>query len=177
MKTKRIVLDALLAALALSLFLVEAQIPSPVPVPGVRLGLANLVTVAALFLLSPADAAAILFVRVLLGAVFGGNMMALLYSAVGGTLCFFAMWALRRVIREGQIWACSAVGAIAHNCGQMIVAVAVTRTPTLAVYLPVLLVSGILAGIFTGLVAQFLVRRMGPVLEKRGLRTYPKRKE
>ena len=166
MKAKRIVLDALLAAIALSLFLVEAQIPSPVPIPGVKLGLANVVTVAALFLLTPADAFAILFVRVLLGAVFGGNMMALLYSAVGGLLCFLVMLCLRKAVTAKQIWACSAVGAIAHNCGQMAVAVAVTRTGALVVYLPVLLVSGILAGIFTGLAAQFLIRRAGPLFGK-----------
>lgn len=164
MKTKRVVLNALFTAIALTLFLVELQIPSVVPIPGVKLGLANVVTVVALYLLSPADALAILFVRILLGAVFGGNMMALWYSAVGGALCYLAMFFLRKIVTERQIWALSAVGAIAHNVGQMAVALAVTQTKELLVYLPVLLISGTLAGIFTGLAAQFLIGRIKPIL-------------
>ena len=168
MRTKRIAFDALLAAIALTLFLVELQIPSPVPIPGVKLGLANIITVVALFLLSPVDALAVLFVRVLLGAVFGGNFMALFYSAAGGILCYLVMLLMRNFVTEKQIWVCSVMGAIAHNIGQMAVALIVTQTFALIVYLPVLMVSGILAGLFTGLAAQFLTHRAKPLLARRG---------
>lgn len=166
MKPKRLVFDALLAAVALTLFIVELQIPAPVPIPGVKLGLANIVTVMALFLLTPLDAFAILCVRILLGSFFAGNFMALLYSAVGGALCFAVMLGMRKIVSARQVWVCSVVGAIAHNVGQMAVALAVTQTKELIVYLPVLLVSGILAGLFTGLAAQFLIDRTKPILPK-----------
>ena len=91
----------------------------------------------------------------------------MLYSAVGGILCYLVMLAIRRALMPKQIWVCSVLGAIAHNCGQMAVAVVVTRTSGLLVYLPVLLVSGILAGVFTGIVAQLLVGRLTPVLSKK----------
>ena len=75
-----------------------------------------------------------------------------------------AMLPLRRILTEHQIWVCSVAGAIAHNIGQILVAMAITRTPALIVYLPVLLVSGILTGLFTGLCAQFLTGRLKKVL-------------
>ncbi len=152
---------ALLTAIALTIFVLEAQIPAPVPVAGVKLGLANIVTVYALFTLSPWDALAILLVRVLLGCLCTGQVTAILYSLAGGLLCFFAMLPLRRMLTRRQIWFCSAVGAIFHNIGQIVVAILLTGTPSLIVYLPVLLLSGIITGLFTGFAAQALVNRLG----------------
>lgn len=87
MKTKKMTLLALLAAIALTIFMIEAQIPSPVPIPGVKLGLANIVTVFTVFVLGPKEGAAVLAVRVFLGAVFAGNFSTILYSAARGRLC------------------------------------------------------------------------------------------
>ena len=157
---------ALLTAVALIIFMVEAQIPNPVPIPGVKLGLANIVTVYAVFALGPPQALMILFCRVFLGAVFSGQMMTLLYSLGGGLLCWCAMTALRRLVTGKQIWVCSVFGAVCHNIGQIAVAAAVTRTPALIAYLPVLMVSGILTGAFTGVAAQALLSH----LDKLGLR-------
>ena len=84
MKTKKMTLLALLTAIALTIFMLEAQIPSPVPIPGVKLGLANIVTVFTVFVLGPKEGAAVLAVRVFLGAVFAGNFSTILYSAAGG---------------------------------------------------------------------------------------------
>lgn len=86
MKVKTMTRMALLSAIALTIFWVEAQIPMPIPVPGVKLGLANVVTVYAVFSLGAWEAGGILLVRVLLGSLFSGQMMSLLYSAVGGVL-------------------------------------------------------------------------------------------
>lgn len=160
MKTRHLTRCALLSAIALTIFMVEAQIPAPIPVPGVKLGLANIVTVYAVFALGGWEAAAILAVRVILGSIFSGQMMALMYSAAGGTLALLLTLALRRVLTEKQIWLAGAFGAIAHNIGQIAVAIAVTRTPGLIAYLPILMISGILAGLFTGAAAQALVNRM-----------------
>ena len=151
---------ALLTAVALTIFVAEAQIPPIVPVPGVKLGLANIVTVYAMFRLGPWEALAILLARILLGSLFAGQMMSLLFSLAGGLLCYAVMLLLRRILTVRQIWVCGAIGAVCHNIGQIFVAAAVSRTLSVAVYLPVLMLSGIVTGTFTGLCAQFAVDRM-----------------
>ena len=160
MKAKKLTRMAQLTAIALILFLVEAQLPPLAPIPGIKLGLANVITVYAMFVLSPGDTLLILLCRVFLGSVFSGQMMNLFYSLGGGLLCWLAMLVLRRVVSRRQIWVCSVIGAMCHNIGQILVAIWMTRTPSLIVYLPVLLVSGILTGLFTGLVAQFVLQRL-----------------
>ena len=90
MKTKRLTQTALLTAIALTIFMAEAQLPPVIPIPGVKLGLANIVTVFALFTLGPVDALAILLVRVLLGSMFAGQLMTLFYSLGGGLLAYCA---------------------------------------------------------------------------------------
>ena len=160
MKVKKLVLMALLTAMALIIFTVEAQIPNPVPIPGVKLGLANIITVYAMFTLGPVPTLMILICRVFLGSVFAGQMMTLFYSLGGGLLCYGSMLIMRKFVTLRQIWVCSAVGAVFHNIGQILVAILITHTPGLIVYLPLLLVSGIIAGILTGLSAQFIVQRL-----------------
>ena len=160
MKTKRLTRDAMLAGAALIIFIVEAQLPPLTSIPGIKMGLANIITVYAVFALGPADAALILAARVLLGAMFAGGLSALMYSAAGGLACLLVMLALRRALSMKQIWVASVIGAAAHNAGQIAVAVAVTGTVGLAAYLPVLLMSGMIAGLFTGLCAQALINRM-----------------
>ena len=168
MKTKRLTRAALLTAIALTIFMVEAQLPALAPIPGIKLGLANIVTVYAMFLLGPADTLAILLCRVFLGSLFAGQLMTMLYSLGGGLACYAVMLLLRRLLTRKQIWVCGILGAIAHNIGQICVAIAVTRTSGLLYYLPVLMVSGILTGCFTGLCAQFLVGRMERIGKKAG---------
>ena len=158
--TKRITRAALLTGLALIIFVLEAQLPPLVPVPGVKLGLANIITVYAMFRLGPKDTLAILLARIFLGSVFAGAVSAMLFSLSGGLLCYLAMLPLRRILTDGQIWVCGVIGAMCHNAGQLLAAIAVYRTPGLAVYLPVLLLSGIAAGLLTGLSAQLVVRRL-----------------
>ena len=160
MDTKRLTRGAVLTAAALALFIVELQIPAPVPIPGVKLGLANIVTVYAMFALGPRDTGLILLTRILLGSLFAGQLMSLLYSLMGGILCYLTMLLLRRIVTEKQIWAASVFGAIAHNVGQITAAILVTKTPQLIVYLPVLMISGVIAGLFTGICAQLVVNKL-----------------
>lgn len=161
MKTKRIALLGLLTAIALTIFMVEAQIPAVIPIPGVKLGLSNIVTVFAVFTLGPWDGVAVLACRIFLGAVFAGNFSTILYSAAGGFLSILVTMGLRKVLKENQIWAAGCLGAIAHSVGQMIAAIAITRTPGLLVYLPVLVIISIFTGLFTGFCAQLLIKRGG----------------
>lgn len=159
MKTRKLTTMALLSAIALTIFIVEAQIPALVPIPGVKLGLSNIVTVYAVYALGAKEGAAILFVRIFLGAVFSGNFGTIFYSAAGGALAILATIGLKFVLRENQLWIAGILGAIAHSIGQMIVAVWLTGTPSLLIYLPVLILCSIITGLFTGLCAQILVKR------------------
>lgn len=159
MKTKRLTFCALLTAIALTIFMVEAQLPPVVPVPGVKLGLANIVTVYAMFALGPADTLLILISRIILGSLFAGGST-FLYSLAGGVLCYLSMLLLRKILTLKQLWVCGAIGAIFHNIGQMAVAIAIVKTPQLIVYLPLLLVTGVIAGTFTGFAAQFILERL-----------------
>ena len=140
--------------------MVEAQIPVPIPIPGVKLGLANIVTVYAVFVLGPWDALSILVVRVFLGAVVSGQMMTLFYSLGGGLLCWAVLVLLRRLFTKRQIWLCSPVSAIFHNLGQLLVAAALMGTWVVMAYLPYLVIAGAASGLFTGLCAQFLIGRL-----------------
>ena len=161
MKTKRIALLGLLTAIALTIFMIEAQIPAVIPIPGVKLGLSNIVTVFTVFTLGPWAGVAVLACRIFLGAVFAGNFSTILYSAAGGFLSILVTMGLRKVLKENQIWAAGCLGAIAHSVGQMIAAIAITRTPGLLIYLPVLVIISIFTGLFTGFCAQLLIKRGG----------------
>lgn len=150
---------ACLSAIALTIFMIEAQIPALVPIPGIKLGLANIVTVFAVFVLGPREAASVLFVRIFLGAVFAGNFSTIFYSAAGGTCAILTTIILRKFLKNDQLWVAGCLGAISHSIGQMAMAILLTGTPGLAVYLPVMIAVSILTGTFTGFCAQFLVKR------------------
>lgn len=160
MKLKRLTRLALLTAIALTIFLVELQIPSPVPIPGVKLGLSNIVTLYCVFAYGPWSALAVLICRVLLGALCSGRIMALAYSLAGGLLSWALSCGMRRIVTEKQLWIVSILGGLAHNTGQMLAAAAIAGTRALWVYYPVLCLTGMAAGAFTGLCAQFLLARM-----------------
>lgn len=159
MKAKKLTSMALLTAIALTIFMIEAQIPAVVPLPGVKLGLANIITVYAVFVLGPREAAAILAGRIFLGAVFAGNFSTIFYSAAGGTCAIVMTILLRKLLTPKQLWVAGCLGAIAHSVGQVTMAVVITGTPSIAIYLPVLIAISIVTGFFTGLCAQFLVNR------------------
>ena len=159
MKTKKLTLLALLSAIALTIFMVEAQIPPLLPIPGVKLGLANIVTVFAVFALGAKDGAAVLFVRIFLGAVFAGNFSTIFYSAAGGICAIGVTILLKKILTKKQLWVAGICGAIAHSLGQMAMAITLTATPGLILYLPVMIAISIVTGAFTGLCAQFLVNR------------------
>ncbi len=161
MKTGKTVQLALLTALALIIFVVELQIPNPFPIPGVKLGLANIITVYAVYHYRAREVFLVVLIRILLGAVFSGNMAAMLYSLAGGMLCLVGMLPLKRLLSEKYLWVLSVLGAVFHNIGQIAAACLIAGWGVLA-YLPFLLVSGCLAGAFTGVCAQLVVRRIAP---------------
>ena len=158
MQTKRLTLLAMYTAIALALSVIETLLPVPTPVPGVRLGLANVVTLAALLFFSKKEAGMILFARITLGSFFTGGLSTWLFSAAGGLLAFPVMAFTLKFLPKNQIWVTSVLGALAHNAAQLTVAALYMRTPAIFAYSPVLIISAILTGIFTGLTAQHLLR-------------------
>ena len=158
MKTKQLTTGAILAALALALSYVEGLFPLPVPLPGFKLGLANNVTLFALYTLGAPSALAILLVRVLLGAMFAGNASALIYSLLGGFAAMAVMIALSRFPKL-SVYGVSVGGAAAHNIGQVAAAMLTLGNAAPTAYLPVLLVVAVFSGALTGLVCSMLLGR------------------
>ena len=155
MKVKRLCILALLAAIALSVWAAEALIPPVVPLPGVRLGLANSVLLLALYLYDRRSAVLVLAVRLSLVAALSGTLMSFLYSLAGGLFALGVLALLRDRVREKQAWMLSAYAAVAHNLGQLLAARLILGTPGLWCYLPVLILSGLVTGSFTGLCTRF----------------------
>ena len=156
---KQLTLCAVLTALALALSYMESMFPLPllIPLPGIKLGLANIVTVFALCTLGTSQAFLILIARCFLGSLFAGNLNALLFSIMGGLLAL-ALEALLLRIRALSRFGVSMGGAAAHNCGQVLAAMISLGTVTPLAYLPVLLCTGLLTGALTGLIISLLLR-------------------
>lgn len=159
-KTKRLCYMAVLTAIALTIFVIEAQIPALAPVPGMKLGLANIITVYAMFRLGPRDTLLILIARIILGNLFAGSVSAMLYSLAGGMMCYLVMLVLRKILTENQIWVASIAGSMAHNVGQVLVAMIMASNWRMIYYLPILLAVSIPTGAFTGICAQLLNKRL-----------------
>ena len=159
MKTKRLTELSLLTAAALIAFIIEMRLPD-IRIPGVKLGLANIFTVYAVYRFSGKEVFLLLVTRIVLGSLFSSNLSAIIYSLAGGMLCLCGILLLRKIISESYLWLCSIFGAILHNTGQIGAAVLMTGTPAVLAYYPYLLVSGCIAGLFTGLCAQFVVKRL-----------------
>lgn len=156
---KRVARFALLTALALALSWVESLIPLSLAVPGIKMGLPNIAVVFALYRLRAREAAGIALLRVTLAALLFGNLFSLAYSAAGAALSLPLMILLKRGGRFG-LAAVSVAGAVAHNAGQLAVAVVALETGRLVFYLPALIVSGVVAGFCVGLLSALLVKRV-----------------
>ena len=155
--TKQLTLCALLTAMALALSYLENLFPLAlaIPVPGVKLGLANIVTIFALYALGAGQALLILTARCLLGSLFAGNMNALLFSLLGG-LCATGTMILLSRLPGLSVYGVSLGGAAAHNCGQIAAAVLTLGSGAPLYYLPVLLAVSLLTGGLTGLASACL---------------------
>lgn len=161
MDVKRLTRCAVLTALALALSVAEGLVPLTIlfPLPGLRLGLANLVTVYVLVTMGGGEALLILLARCFLGALLGGNLSSLAFSLTGGLLAFTLEWLFLKWKPLSLFGVCMA-GAAAHNTGQILAAMTLMRTAAPLVYLPPLLLASILTGAFTGWVTVLLVKRL-----------------
>lgn len=157
-KTKKLALMAVLTAIALTIFMIENQLPSPVPIPGIKLGLANIITLTAMAILGRKEAGAILAARIIMGAIFAGSPSTFIYSAAGGILAYIVMCVTIGLFKENQLWIVSALAAIAHNAGQLGACALIVKTPGIFAYAPILAASGVITGVFTGFAAIYLIR-------------------
>lgn len=164
-QTQKNVYIALLAAQATIISLLERVLPNLFAfAPGAKLGLANIVTMLAIFTLSNKDSFKVVTIRVFLSALLGGTFSMFIYSFVGSYLSFFAMILVKRlgpnVVSFVGISAC---GGIIFNLGQLIVASSIAGSFSIMLYLPVLSVAGIAAGIVVGLIANFLMGNVASI--------------
>lgn len=156
MNTRKLTMTAMLAACALVVFILEAQLPPIVPIPGIKPGLANVMTLIAFAVLGKREALGVLLTRIVLGSIFTGNLMSMAFSVIGGVFAYGGMLLIMRIIKNPV--AVSIVGAIAHNIGQIFTAMLFTKTPQLLYYCPLLMMSAILTGLFTGVIAAGVIR-------------------
>lgn len=157
--TRRLTMSAMFATLALIFTYVEVLIPFSIGIPGVKLGLANLVILIALYEMGFRYAMAINLLRICLSGLLFSGIFAMFYSLAGGIISLCVMWALKRTKLFSMVGV-SMAGGVAHNFGQVIVAAIVVENVRMFLYFPVLLVSGIAAGIGIGVIAYVLDRRL-----------------
>lgn len=160
METRKVVHMGMLIALAMVLSFIESQIPAFVAVPGMKLGLANIAIVFALYSLGFREALGVSLIRVVLSAILFGSVVSGLYSAAGAILSLLGMALLRKSGFFGTVGV-SVSGAVLHNLGQIGIACFILRTQALVYYLPFLILSAVLSGVVIGIISAVLVERLG----------------
>ena len=158
MSTRKLTTLGLYTALSLAIFLLESLLPPLLPLPGIKLGLANIVTLILLRRSSLRDTFLVVLARILLSSFFYSQAIRLLYSLLGGLLSLLIMYLLNRLLKAHLLYLTSIFGGISHNLGQIIAACLSTSSLFPLSYLPFLLLSGILTGLFTGLCAHFALK-------------------
>jgi heptaprenyl diphosphate synthase len=154
---RKMTLVSILVAQALVLHIIERMIPVPFLTPGAKLGLANIITVISLYLLTLKDSFLVVIVRVVLATLLGGNLSGFFYSITGGLLSLFAMYGIKKIGGENiSIIGVSVVGSFFHNLGQVIVAAFIINNVIIISYLPILMLAGVGTGIFVGITGNFL---------------------
>ena len=157
-KVQTVALYGLMVALAFVFSYFESLIPFNFGIPGVKIGLANLVVVVALYIMKPSQAFSISLIRIFLTSLTFGNItVSLPYSLCGGVLSFVVMWLAKKT--KLSVIGVSMLGGICHNIGQIIVAALIMETPNIAYWLPVLLVAGLLTGLLLGIGSKIVIDR------------------
>ena len=163
---QKMVVLAMFSTVALTIFVIESMLPPLAPIQGVKLGLANVITLILLLCFNERDAFLVLLVRIILGSICAGQMMSFMYSLCGGLLCFLTMSLINRLLRKQYIFITSVFGAIVHNIGQLGVAIVMTGSLSILLYLPVMMISAVLTGLFTGFCAWFTAPGLKKYLKK-----------
>lgn len=158
--TKKLVTLALLTTIALTIFVIESAIPALVPIPGIKLGLANIVTLFVIKRYGARSASLVLVSRIILATIFTGQAVSFLYSICGGFFCLVTMTLVLKFLHNRGVVITSIFGAIAHNLGQIFVAYVILKMTGILLYIPFLMISAVITGTFTGLVVFFFDQKM-----------------
>lgn len=158
-RTKKLALSALFAALAMIFSYVEALIPMPVPVPGIKLGIANLVIVMVIYKLGFRYALSINCIRIIISGLLFSGVFGMIYSFAGGILSITIMYLLHRTKLFSMV-GISMAGGVMHNLGQLFTACILMSTTSLMSYFPVLMFSGLFSGIIIGILAHITYNRL-----------------
>lgn len=167
MKTQKLTLISMFTAIALTIFVVEAYLPPLAPIPGIKLGLANIITLILLATLGGKEAFTVMFLRIALGSIFTGGVMSCMYSFSGGIVCFVLMYFALKILKIDKLPVVSVIGAIGHNVGQIFVAVIITKSLQIIWYLPILMISGFITGAFTGMLAKCTLKHSDWFIKKK----------
>ena len=158
MKTKKVAMLGLTIALAMIMSYIEALVPLSVAVPGIKMGLANIVIIFVLYKIGTKEAILVSLIRVILVSLLFSNVMAMAYSIAGAVLSLSVMWALKKTDKFSFVGV-SIAGGIMHNVGQIIMAVILLGTEQIALYLPVLIITGTATGVVIGIVSGLVINR------------------
>ncbi|MBQ2899064.1 MAG: Gx transporter family protein [Oscillospiraceae bacterium] len=158
MKTKKVAMLGLTIALAMIMSYIEALVPLSFAVPGIKMGLANIVIIFVLYKIGTKEAILVSLIRVILVSLLFSNVMAMSYSIAGAVLSLLVMWVLKKTDKFSVIGV-SIAGGIMHNVGQIIMAVILLGTEQIALYLPVLIITGTATGVVIGIVAGLVINR------------------
>ena len=157
--SKRIAVCGVLTALALIFSYIEALIPIPIGIPGVKLGIANIAIIAVIYIIGDAEAIIVDFLRIVLTGILFGNFYSFMFSLIGGMLSVILMILAKKVKKLSMVGV-SMIGGVAHNVGQIVAAVFLMDNVAIAYYLPVLIVVGVVTGIVIGYVGQLVTKRV-----------------
>ena len=158
--SRKIAYGAMLVALAMIFSYVESLIPISIGIPGIKLGIANLVTVMGIYFLKSADVFIVVVMRIVLVGFMFGNGVSIIYSLAGGILSFAVMLLIKKTDKFSVI-SVSVVGGITHNIGQITIAAILLKSTAVIYYLPVLMIAGTITGLLIGIVAEKVFLAVG----------------
>ena len=157
--SKRVAICGVLTALAMIFSYIEALIPIPIGIPGVKLGIANIAIIAVIYIVGDSQAIIVNFLRIMLTGILFGNFYSFLFSLAGGMLSVILMVLVKKTKKLSMVGV-SIIGGVAHNIGQIVAAVFLMDNAAIAYYLPVLIIAGVVTGIVIGYVGQLVTRRI-----------------
>lgn len=149
------------------IYVLESCIPPVVPIPGIKPGLANIVTLAAVYIVGSKGALCVLLIRITLGSMFTGQAVSFLYSLAGGLACWLVTVSLKRFFAQDTMWALGVIGALCHNAAQLVCAVIMLKTTSIVYYGAALGLAACITGAFTGLCAQYSVQSFVKISDKK----------
>ena len=158
-KSRRVAFLGIFCALALILGYLESLIPFNFGVPGMKLGLANIIIVFALYFMKPVDAALINLARIIINGLLFGSVFSIIFSIFGALFSFAVMWPMSRSEKFSPVGV-SAAGGVAHNIGQLVVACFVVGAVQVVYYIPVLIISGLVTGVVMGIIAMLVIKNI-----------------